>query len=110
MRLNDIIENVVDAVTGRDNNDAAAQQPNADPNYADTTGSDQNILPASMDPLGDPADQNQYGGYQNVDNQTGEILPASMDPLGDPADQQQEGGILPASMDPLGDPADNPRR
>ena len=37
------------------------------------------------------------------------ILPASMDPYGDPADQQQatEDEILPASMDPLGDPADD---
>ncbi|MDX1932668.1 MAG: hypothetical protein SFU56_08695 [Capsulimonadales bacterium] len=34
----------------------------------------QEVLPASQDPLGDPADQN--------------ILPASMDPLGDPADRR----------------------
>jgi len=34
------------------------------------------ILPASQDPLGDPADQG------------GSILPASQDPLGDPADQR----------------------
>jgi hypothetical protein len=67
--------------------------------HADATGqqvdyAQPDILPASMDPLGDPADQ--YGG-QN-------ILPASADPLGDPADQEQ--GILPASQDPHGDPAD----
>lgn len=37
----------------------------------------QEVLPASMDPLGDPADQEQT------------ILPASQDPLGDPADQQR---------------------
>src|SRR5438128_2170484 len=48
----------------------------------------QNVRPASEDPLGDPADQ--------------EIRPASEDPLGDPADQQ----VLPASQDPYGDPAD----
>ncbi len=36
----------------------------------------QEVLPASMDPLGDPADQEQT------------ILPASQDPLGDPADQR----------------------
>ena len=36
----------------------------------------QPILPASQDPLGDPADQEQSG-----------ILPASQDPLGDPADE-----------------------
>ena len=49
--------------------------------------------------------QNPYqGGNQ------GGILPASQDPYGDPADQQnagyQQGGILPASQDPYGDPAD----
>ena len=36
----------------------------------------QPVLPASQDPLGDPADQEEGG-----------ILPASKDPLGDPADQ-----------------------
>jgi hypothetical protein len=41
--------------------------------HANATGQ---ILPASRDPLGDPADQE------------GNILPASMDPLGDPADQR----------------------
>jgi len=49
--------------------------------------------------------QNQ-GGYGGQD-----ILPASQDPYGDPADQgnvgyQQQGNILPASQDPYGDPAD----
>ncbi len=38
---------------------------------------EQEVLPASQDPLGDPADQNG-----------GNILPASMDPLGDPADRR----------------------
>jgi len=35
-------------------------------------------------------------------------LPASQDPLGDPADQEARrfGNIRPASEDPLGDPAD----
>jgi len=37
----------------------------------------QGILPASQDPLGDPADDAGQG-----------ILPASQDPLGDPADQR----------------------
>lgn len=57
---------------------------------------------------GAPDDQLQYqnqGGYGGQ-----EILPASQDPYGDPADQQggfqQQGGILPASQDPYGDPAD----
>src|SRR5687768_6920492 len=69
-----------------------------------------NVRPASEDPLGDPADQEQ-----NIESVSGRplgypgdpeenILPASQDPLGDPADQDQN--ILPASQDPLGDPAD----
>ena len=48
------------------------------PNYqASQTGgyNGQPILPASQDPQGDPADQQQS-----------DILPASQDPLGDPAD------------------------
>ena len=53
-----------------------------------------NVRPASEDPLGDPADQEQN------------ILPASQDPLGDPADQRPAGmDIRPASEDPYGDPA-----
>lgn len=39
----------------------------------------------------------------------GEILPASQDPYGDPADQIQGQQVLPASQDPYGDPADAPR-
>jgi hypothetical protein len=39
----------------------------------------------------------------------GEVLPASMDPYGDPADELQQAGVLPASQDPYGDPADDPR-
>jgi hypothetical protein len=72
-----------------------------------------NIRPASEDPLGDPADQEQA-----PDALPEGVLPASMDPLGDPADQdmgaasqagwgQSEGlpaGVRPASEDPLGDP------
>ncbi len=49
------------------------------------------------------SEQGGYGGQS--------VLPASQDPLGDPADanyNNQE--ILPASEDPLGDPADQPRR
>jgi len=112
MGIGRIFENIVDTVTGRNNDqENAPQQPTdfgdqaADPNDAD-----QGILPASMDPLGDPADEMQNDGG---------ILPASMDPMGDPADGPQYGnaafpanqqdadqGILPASMDPLGDPAD----
>ena len=51
----------------------------------------------------------QTGGYNGMP-----VLPASQDPMGDPADQMNSGGmgnILPASADPLGDPADQmPRR
>ncbi len=41
----------------------------------------------------------------------GHVLPASQDPLGDPADQEfrRFGNIKPASEDPLGDPADQRR-
>jgi hypothetical protein len=56
----------------------------------------QEVLPASMDPLGDPADAPGYsntgyaqpGGQSEADRQAG-ILPASMDPLGDPADERR---------------------
>lgn len=65
--------------------------------HAANTG--QQILPASQDPYGDPADQ-MGRGYGNV-------LPASQDPYGDPADAADRArGIRPASEDPLGDPAD----
>ena len=47
-------------------------------------GGNQQILPASMDPYGDPADSPNSGNQQQ-----GNILPASMDPYGDPADQQR---------------------
>jgi hypothetical protein len=62
----------------------------------------QQVLPASMDPLGDPADQqgfaNQaaYGGQQGYGNQPGYVQ----------SDADRQAGILPASQDPLGDPAD----
>ena len=78
--------------------------------HADATGqqiNEQDILPASMDPYGDPADRGQYAGQYGDQYQGQQVLPASMDPLGDPADQEQ--GVLPASMDPRGDPADEPQ-
>jgi hypothetical protein len=62
----------------------ASQDPYGDP-------ADQPVAPASQDPYGDPADQ--YGG---------QVAPASQDPYGDPADQP----VAPASQDPYGDPAD----
>lgn len=55
--------------------------------HADTTGQ---VLPASQDPLGDPADQGyqQSGDPQSEADRQAGILPASQDPLGDPADQR----------------------
>ena len=74
------------------------------------------VLPASQDPMGDPADQSPGSGYTPASQQSGQygnVRPASEDPLGDPADQErgnrpggQFGNVRPASEDPLGDPAD----
>ena len=62
-----------------------------------------NVLPASQDPLGDPAD-NERGGYSNSGYGSGGYTPVN-----DP--RQQFPNVRPASEDPLGDPADNePRR
>jgi hypothetical protein len=43
-----------------------------------------NVRPASEDPYGDPADQENQ-------QQFGNIRPASKDPYGDPADQENQG-------------------
>lgn len=59
-----------------------------------------NVLPASRDPYGDPADQGRFG----------HVKPASQDPYGDPADQERFGNVKPASQDPYGDPADQERK
>jgi hypothetical protein len=110
MGLGRIFENIVGAVTGNNNDQNNAQNAQYDQNNAAyDEQNDPNILPASMDPYGDPADQ------QGMENADGGILPASMDPYGDPADDpnavayntgDEQGDILPASMDPYGDPAD----
>jgi len=71
----------------------ASQDPYGDP--ADQM-QNQQVMPASMDPMGDPADQ--VAGQQ--------VRPASQDPYGDPADQAGGQQVLPASQDPYGDPAD----
>jgi hypothetical protein len=71
------------------------------------------ILPASQDPLGDPADTHPSTGYSTYgQREYPNVRPASEDPLGDPADQEQFPNLKPASEDPLGDPADQeaPRR
>lgn len=46
-------------------------------------GGQGNVLPASQDPYGDPANQAQNTGAFG-----GNVLPASQDPYGDPADQR----------------------
>ena len=55
----------------------------------------------------------QYGQYGQQNQNYGNVLPASQDPYGDPADQGsvqgQFGNVLPASQDPYGDPADQGR-
>ena len=56
--------------------------------------------------------QSGQQGY-GQQGQFGNVLPASQDPYGDPADQPgqgQFGNVLPASQDPYGDPADQERR
>ncbi len=65
---------------------------------------ERNVRPASEDPYGDPAAQNQ--SYQN---QSGNIRPAREDRYGDPADSgrgNSRRNVRPASEDPYGDPAD----
>lgn len=106
--LNDRTGPAQDVDTGGLLNEVAGifrQQAGQDGQEIDTTPYENHgpggILPASMDPDGDPADQGQTGYAQE-----GNILPASMDPLGDPADRMDGQGILPASQDPDGDPAD----
>jgi len=116
MDLGKMLGDLVERVTGNDNNQNdnvqnAGYDQGTDPTMDPEMSGGQDILPASMDPMGDPADDPQYGGMQNTGMDDGSILPASMDPLGDPADDPNsgnfgEGDILPASMDPLGDPAD----
>ena len=75
------------------------------------------VLPASQDPLGDPADLEPAQGYGTpvgygqpqmpaVQQQYPNVRPASEDPLGDPADSEQFPNLKPATEDPLGDPAD----
>jgi hypothetical protein len=63
------------------------------------------VLPASQDPYGDPADMGRASyPYVEGGNLPQGVRPASQDPLGDPADRFPN--VRPASEDPLGDPAD----
>jgi hypothetical protein len=48
--------------------------------------------------------QNGGSSYAVPGNQN--VRPASEDPLGDPADQERFARVKPANEDPLGDPAD----
>ena len=73
----------------------SGSQFNRQPDYDDGEEFNQqygNVLPASQDPHGDPADQAQ-GQFTNQgqftdQGQFGNVLPASQDPYGDPADQR----------------------
>lgn len=84
MDLGNLLEQVKNAVS-----DHATQQPgNYDPNpllgaieglfTQHAASSDRQVLPASQDPYGDPADTSSFGN----------VRPASEDPYGDPADQR----------------------
>ncbi len=67
----------------------SGQQYNPNPNYDQGERYQQeygNVLPASADPYGDPADQ-EGGNNSNEGGRFGNVLPASADPYGDPADQ-----------------------
>jgi hypothetical protein len=90
MGLGEILHNVVDALTGNN------QDQNQTPDNQGETYNGQQVYDASQDPQGDPADT--YNGQQ--------VLDASQDPLGDPADTYTGQQVLDASQDPLGDPAD----
>ena len=73
MRLDNLLGGLMDAVTGR------GQQQDEDQYQG------QPVRPATEDPWGDPADG------QNAQNAQypGGVLPASQDPYGDPADTYQ---------------------
>jgi len=47
-----------------------------------------NVLDASQDPYGDPADQGGQTSYNPGASPFGNVRPASEDPYGDPADQR----------------------
>lgn len=101
MRLDDVLNDVVDSFTGR-------KRPDNEPDAQD-------VQDASRDPYGDPADYAQTGypgGVQDAsrdpygDPADLQPAPASQDPYGDPADMQNGQQVADASQDPYGDPAD----
>lgn len=101
MDLNSLFSAVTSAI-----NDHASQQQQAgyggynNANVGNLLNQVAGLFQQHANATGQNVDTGQYGQYGNV-------LPASQDPLGDPADQQAGfGRVLPASQDPLGDPAD----
>lgn len=98
MRLDDILNDVVDSFTGRgnrsenDNVQDARNDPYGDPADYAQTGYPGGLQDASRDPYGDPADL--------------QVQDASQDPYGDPGDLYQGQPVADASQDPYGDPAD----
>lgn len=129
MNLNDLLQRVKQAIF---NDPSTPHQEGHDPSgligqieglfgqHQTNRGRGQ-VLPASQDPYGDPADAGG-GNYAYMDRPTNgypNVRPASEDPLGDPAEQgygtqanyqqpnrRQFPNLRPASEDPLGDPAD----
>lgn len=105
MRLDNLFEGLIDALTGGDRSnrprerEPGAVEPSSRDPYGDPAdGGGRDVRPASEDPYGDPGDLRGR-----------DIRSSSEDPYGDPADDgdETEGErVLPSSRDPYGDPAD----
>ncbi len=69
----------------------------------------EDFLRKAKDAIVGPSDDEKQMS-DNAQGQFGNVRPASEDPYGDPADQEQGqgqfGNVRPASEDPYGDPAD----
>jgi len=91
MRLDEILNDVVDSFTGRnhESENRDVQSARSDP-YGDPA--DIQVQDASRDPYGDPADL--------------QVQDARQDPYGDPADVYNGQQVADSSQDPYGDPAD----
>lgn len=81
MRLDNIFEGIMDALSGGDGSRREQQQ--------------DEVQSARRDPFGDPADE-----------QPRDIRSSNEDPYGDPADERDGEPILSSNRDPYGDPAD----
>jgi hypothetical protein len=98
MRLDEILNDVVDSFTGRghrsDNEEVQSSRndPFGDPADYAQSGYPGGLQSASRDPFGDPADL--------------QVADSSQDPYGDPADQYNGQQVADSSQDPYGDPAD----